>query len=487
MSGVNVLLFTECVNGPYYFRSAGAYRLATEIRKYGYTCQVIDLFTFFTEEEFNIIIDKYVGSDTLCVGFSTTFLSRITNTIFETPELSICEHILERNSNSINRKYNKNICGFSELAFKKIYQLIKLKNEKVDIIIGGANTHMIHYELIEELKLKIIQGYAENEFIKYILEKSDNQLNVPDFDFNFSKILWQPEDHIFPSESLPIEIARGCIFKCKFCSYPLNGKKKFDYIKDVEILREEFLRNYEMFGTTNYIFCDDTFNDSTYKLELLRDRVISKLPFKIKASSYIRLDLLNAHREQVELLNEIGLHYLSCGIESLNNKTQKYIGKNLPKDKMIDILSYIKNNYPALEVTGLFIFGLPYETKESINEMHKWIINDGLKYFSYVYSHQYSIIPSSNTEIVKNHSNLGYTLYDDSGLTKWKNENGLTYDECLKYALECNKHIMNTSKCLPGFYESMKNNLMINSPKEDNKSKQLERVILKYKNKICQG
>ena len=50
--GVNALIFTQMM-GEYtgYARSLGPYRLATEIRKAGYTCQVIDFFTEFSQEE----------------------------------------------------------------------------------------------------------------------------------------------------------------------------------------------------------------------------------------------------------------------------------------------------------------------------------------------------------------------------------------------------------------------------------------------------
>jgi radical SAM superfamily enzyme YgiQ (UPF0313 family) len=41
---------------------------------------------------------------------------------------------------------------------------------------------------------------------------------------------------------LPIEIARGCIFKCKFCSYPLNGKQNLDfrYFSSMELINATY-------------------------------------------------------------------------------------------------------------------------------------------------------------------------------------------------------------------------------------------------------
>ena len=101
------------------------------------------------------------------------------------------------------------------------------------------------------------------------------------FDITTLNHQWHSKDCILPGETLPIEISRGCIFKCNFCSYPLNGKKKFDYLRDPALIKEELIYNYENFQTTNYFFADDTFNDSTLKLESLH-KVITELPFKIK-------------------------------------------------------------------------------------------------------------------------------------------------------------------------------------------------------------
>ena len=39
---------------------------------------------------------------------------------------------------------------------------------------------------------------------------------------------FEKNDFILPGESLPLELSRGCIFKCRFCQYPNIGKDKDD-------------------------------------------------------------------------------------------------------------------------------------------------------------------------------------------------------------------------------------------------------------------
>jgi radical SAM superfamily enzyme YgiQ (UPF0313 family) len=155
----------------------------------------------------------------------------------------------------------------------------------------------------------------------------DKKFSIETLDHRFTE-----QDCIIKGETLPLEVSRGCIFKCSFCAFPLNGKSKFDYLRDPEQIKDELTHNFEKYGTTNYFLCDDTFNDSTMKIERLH-KAITSLPFKIHFTTYLRLDLLNAHREQIPLLKEMGLASPFFGIESLNQKSASSIGKGMKVEK----------------------------------------------------------------------------------------------------------------------------------------------------------
>ena len=70
----DVLLFTE-VCSPGFGRYAGTYRIASELRDYGFVVQVVEYFTKWSTEELKTILRKFVGKNTLWVGVSSTFLS----------------------------------------------------------------------------------------------------------------------------------------------------------------------------------------------------------------------------------------------------------------------------------------------------------------------------------------------------------------------------------------------------------------------------
>ena len=337
-------------------RSAGPYRIATEIRKLNVSCVVISFAFQFSNEEILKICENLIEADTLAVGISTTFWYNLSQD---------------------KRNILRTIITFA-------------KRKNIKIVVGGTMSR----NYAESIKFDAaFDSYAEQQLVPWFKNIINNQEPpTPDeilssgtpfysfnqknnFDFNSSKIEYCNTDFINNGESTVIEIARGCIFKCDFCAYPLNGKKKLDYIKDPKILREEFLSNYENYGITNYTFSDDTFNDSTYKLELLH-KEISTLPFKISFGAYLRLDLLNVHREQVQLLKELGLKIPFFGIETLSRESGKYIGKGADPEKLIQFLNDLKHSDNWGEdvkfIVGL-ISGLPGETESSHNRTKDWI------------------------------------------------------------------------------------------------------------------
>lgn len=319
-------------------RGTGPHLLKTIIRNSGYTCELIDFIFYFTNEEIYEFCKKFITKETLVVGFSTTYWYYLDEV--------------------------------KKQKFLTIYNfVINLNGPK--IVVGG--TEAVKYPS----KIKIdacFKGFSEDTFLQYI-DKISNNINsrVP-FNFNHSFVEYTKNDCLNPGESVTIEIARGCIFKCHFCAFPLTGKKQFDYIKDENILREELTRNFEQNGITNYTFSDDTFNDSTYKLEKLH-KLFSTLPFKINFVSYLRLDLMHTNKEQIPLLKELGLIGGFFGVETFHKPSGSFVRKGFDPEKNKELLYELKKSYWKEEVNltiGL-ISGLPFETKESHEDTLRWI------------------------------------------------------------------------------------------------------------------
>lgn len=367
----SVILFADSNQNTYYkrtnssLRTLGTYRIASEVRVRGFKCQVIEMMSVFTISELEQICRKFINNETLIVGFSTSFWT--SKATIENTTLS------ER--------------------VKAIIDCAKQLSPNVKIIMGGPNS----LDFLEKTKIQIdaiMTGYGEHAFINYFESIINKKPLFPDsffgkiptysfvekspvFDFTESQTYYDKSDCLFHGEPVTLEVGRGCIFKCKFCSYPLTGKKKLDHIKNPEIIRGELIRNYKNFGIDKYIISDDTFNDSNEKLDMLH-AIFTNLPFKVNFSAYLRLDLLNAHRQQIPKLKEMGLTGCFFGVETFHEQAARTIGKGIVHKVAKDLLYDLKTKHWGNDVKiaiGL-ITGLPHETHDSYQETYNWIDDD---------------------------------------------------------------------------------------------------------------
>ena len=394
-------------------KTAGPYRIATEVRKSGFTCQVIQFFTLFSTENIEKICKKFINNDSLVIAFSTTFWQ------IEKSKIDIAKLILS------------------------IIDQSKKLNNNIQIIFGGPNG-LNFLDQVDNVDA-VFLGYSDKQFTDYIISirakkeipiptKKENNTLIYDvtssdqtFDFCRSQIIYQSEDCVDYGEPMVIEVGRGCIFKCKFCAYPLNGKKKLDFIKHYDVLTEELIYNYENFGIYKYIISDDTFNDSTEKIKELH-KIFTSLPFKIYFSCYLRLDLLYAHKEQINLLKEMGMKGCQFGIESFHDRASSTIGKGLGGDKSKQFLKELKNELwgNEIKIVVSLITGLPHETYESYKKTKEWILDSDNLIDSVINSplQLYNPIIDFNpykSEFQLNATKFGYYWPNSKNKIQWKN------------------------------------------------------------------
>jgi len=64
MAQIVLLTSGPSTGGMALYRTIGAYKIAHQCRKNGYTVQVIDHINFFTQEELTKLLEKFVDNDT---------------------------------------------------------------------------------------------------------------------------------------------------------------------------------------------------------------------------------------------------------------------------------------------------------------------------------------------------------------------------------------------------------------------------------------
>ena len=371
---VEIVIFSD-VNGVLGFgRYGGAYRVATELRNAGFSVQVVEFFADLTMEELKMVADKFIGRQTLFVGFATTLMIKKTG------------GAVSRIERTKQVKHSGHLPQDDEFV-QEMFALFRAKNPNIKIVVGGGKSHITSLEGVDYW----VWGYADDSVVALAKHLKENAPLVtqpgrtgkviasaqayPFRNYSKSRIVWHNDDLLFDSEHVPIEIDRGCIFRCTFCANQYF-KNKGELWKDRDNLRDELRENYDRFGITGYMFADDTANDSPEKV-LSLDKVFESLPFDIEWTGYGRVDVIHRHREQRELLRKSGLRALLFGIETFHPLAGKGVGKGLNPNLVKDTLYYLAETWKGeITTTASFIVGLPGETEESVWETVEWLKRD---------------------------------------------------------------------------------------------------------------
>jgi radical SAM superfamily enzyme YgiQ (UPF0313 family) len=420
---------------------AGAYKIASVLREHGLDVLVVPSCLNLTFHGVTKIIQQN-SKDLLWVGISTTLLATnfydYTTYIrdWHTSKSDLADYNYDQ---SIDGKYNT---LWAELEFKRLAAWCD-RNMSVPLLIGGA---YVTYSKFDPNKLHqncfVIPGYAEDYVVDYTLARiKDPTLLPPDpgsnenYDnnaFKSSKIVWEHTDMVVSDAWLPLEVDRGCALNCNFCSY--GRKDGFNTYKHPEILREELIRNYELFGTTKYVLLDDLYNDSPDKVKRLYDEVWSRLPFKPEWTSFMRLDMIWSNPDTADFIRESGARFASFGIESLHDLAARKVGKGLGRRRIIETLEILKEKWGNEVLShGMFIAGLPHEPLESIKASVEWCHSSDLL-FSFNFEPLLLISPDQMPHITPigiNDISANVTKYGVTWISKnvWQNDQGVRHDQ----------------------------------------------------------
>ena len=452
----DAVIFTDVTDTVTIYKAIGAYKIANTLRQQGYSCLVVDHLHAFTLEELKQVINKSVSINTLFVGFSTTFFNSTLNSV--------------NSDGSVT--YRPTLSGVIPQGIdfqNELIHYIKTINYNCKIVVGGTKAHanindknidysIIGYGEVSILSLAnhlksntpILNSYKNLHGVTIV----DNRTNEG-FDFVNSRFEWQDLD-VGPASVLPLEISRGCIFKCKFCSYPLNGKQNLDFIRHTDILYEELQSSYDKYKVENFYILDDTFNDNEYKLDVLL-QAIKRLSFQPKFWAYTRLDLIAQNNSLIDKLYDIGLRGIYFGIETLNKRTGLIIGKGFDRDKQINTITKIRNRFDnKVLMHGSFILGLPEEPIDSMRHTFNQLMDESIPLHTFIF-HGLRLSKSEsvpfNSELGKNFKDYGYTeINNDANSTtvNWRNEH-LDHTMAIGLANEFNGAAQNSNRLyIPG-------------------------------------
>jgi radical SAM superfamily enzyme YgiQ (UPF0313 family) len=284
------------------------------------------------------------------------------------------------------------------------------------------------------------------------------------------------EDYFYAANLHPVITilsGRGCIYRCTFCLWPqtFSGHQyRFRSVKNVveelEYIKNEFPQVKEIFLE------DDTFTADRKRCREITDEIIRK-KLNITWACNSRADV---DYETLRKMKQAGCRLLCVGYESGNQQILDNIRKGTNIEK---IKQFAKDARRAgLLVHGCFIFGLPGETIETIEqttEFAKELNPDTAQFFP--------IMVYPGTEAYEWAKKNGYLLTED--YSQWLTPEGLhntivsrpglTNEELVQFCDEARREFY-----LRPTYIFSKARQMITNPREAKRIFRASKTFFKY-------
>jgi len=102
--------------------------------------------------------------------------------------------------------------------------------------------------------------------------------------------------------------------------------------------------------------------------------VSQSLPFKLQYSGYLRLDLIRRFPNMAQKLKDSGLIACFFGLETIDNKSGRTVGKGLGMERIeqgLEICHQAWGN--SVSITAAFIMGLPGHDSQTKHDLLNWI------------------------------------------------------------------------------------------------------------------
>jgi radical SAM superfamily enzyme YgiQ (UPF0313 family) len=258
---------------------------------------------------------------------------------------------------------------------RRAYQIAsEYRSRGVPVVMGGFHATLCPNE-VADYSDSVVSGEAESLFPQVIDDYRCGRAAKFYRADSRPRMTVTPDRSIFRGKRyLPIrlvEFARGCQFKCDFCSIQAYHRSTHNHRPIDQVLDEirQVRRPRQLI-----FFVDDNI---TSGLEEARELMRALIPLKIRWVSQAAINV--AHDEEaLDLMKRSGCQGVLIGIESLSRATLQQMGKsfNLMQGGVSRALANMRRH--GLAVYGTFIFGYDDDTPESIAASVEFAKQEGL-------------------------------------------------------------------------------------------------------------
>lgn len=329
--------------------------LAAFLIRKGYTVKILDM--PILELDFSSLIPEVENAKPKIIGisnrstYSFPIVQKVASTIKSCyPDIPI-------------------IVGGTYVSFSPVEAL--QKEPSIDVIVIGEGE-----QTLVQLVSKIVQG-ARYDKIKGIAFRNDDGVIVRNEEAPVIEdltVLPAPAVDLLPihkyvarNERYIVDISRGCMYKCDYCtSSYIKGRIRY---RSKESVIEEIATAYGL-GFRNFYFFDDIFTANKRLVIDICGEIVER-GMKIKWPCMTRIDLVND--EILSWMKRAGCDLIAYGIESTSEEYLKEIGK-LDQLKRVEMV-FDKTREHGMRPLAFVIFGLPktsfHEEIETIRFLSK--------------------------------------------------------------------------------------------------------------------
>ena len=352
MMKTHALFFS--LTGKRWERSLWVHRVATFLRLQDWDAEVIDFTSFWKIEELKELVRSRVNNKTVMFCFGTVllnpwspYLNEFINWLKkEYPEIATViggQNALVTKADSIDYWVD----SYGENAILTLAKHLT----------GNLSIPLKHEVINGKIVIRGIQHYPSTNLDTYLID-------------------FETRDFIKSYESPQMETARGCMFNCLYCNFPLIGQTK-----DVSISKEEFKKhiqiNYDKWGIKNWRIMDETVNDRPEKIRKYAE-AMDELGYNSWFSGFARGDLVVKHKQYWDDYIRMGFLGHAMGVETFNKEAGKLVRKGMDPTELqaglLDFQTYTDKNAPRRYRANIqMICGIPGETVESWYDSMKWL------------------------------------------------------------------------------------------------------------------